>query len=290
MRTRALVAYNGADSGLGNRVRVVLGAKVLAEHEDRLLLYVWPTGPLFGPAFTDLWDFRGGMRISRSLSRAMAPIWPYENEDLTKPSRVRVRQIRTGSELRLPPGLRSWREEFRDMTPSPEISDRVRRFSEAHLKGHPYVGVQIRSHQVSHQKTKEASPVSWFERRMTEIASRQPGTVFFVSSDVPEVLSRLQGEVPNVYGLTDKGGYNTTEGVKSAVVDLYLLAGSGYLLGSHFSSFLHLAEYLSGERVPVETSQSAAPEMVDLSSSGSVLDATRPALRAATGASASGPL
>ena len=279
MKSKVLVAYNGADSGLGNRVRVVLGAKVLAEHERRELFYVWPTGKLFGPKFTDLWNFSGGVRISRSMSRVIAPLWPYETEDVREPSETRVRQIRTGSELRLPDSLRSWRQEFRDMAPAEEITERVETFFNAHLKGRPYVGVQVRAHQVSHQKTKDASPVSWFERRMRDIATQQPEIAFFVSADVPEVVAHLQDVIPNVFGLRDKGGYNTTKGVKSAVTDLDLLASSGYLLGAHASSFRHLAAYLADERLKIETSQDEAPPEVLLPSGGNVLDATRPAQR-----------
>lgn len=279
MKTRLLVAYNGADSGLGNRVRVVLGAKVLAEHERRQLLYVWPTGKLFGSRFTDLWDFRGGIRVTRSMSRTIAGVWPYEDHHLSRSSDALVRQIRTGSELILPDGLRSWRVEFRDMRPSEEICERVRKIFDSQLKGRPYVGVQIRAHQVSHQATKDASPVSWFESRMRAIASRQPEVTFFVSSDVPDVLRYLQDTLPHVYGLEDKGGYNTSAGVKSAVVDLYLLAASSYLLGSHYSSFLHLATYLADGKIPVETSQHEAPELLALPTGGSVVDATHPAQR-----------
>ncbi|WP_067161618.1 hypothetical protein [Microbacterium sp. TNHR37B] len=282
---RSLIAYNGADSGLGNRMRVVLGAKVLAEHERRKLLYVWPTGKLFGPRLTDLWDFAGGTRISRSVSRALAKLYPYETADLAAaPAAVRarrVRQIRTGGELRLPAGLRSWREEFRDLTPAADIAERVRVFYDEQLRGRSYVGVQIRAHAVSHPQTKEASPVSWFVERMRQIAARQPDTAFFVSCDVPDVVTALRAEIPHVHALGDKGEYNTVAGVKSAIVDLYLLASSGYVLGPHYSSFLHLADYLAGEQIPIETSQHTPPDIVDLDARGWVADPLRPAQRSA---------
>lgn len=282
---KSLIAYNGADSGLGNRVRVVLGAKVLAEHERRKLFYVWPTGTLFGPRFTDLWDFAGGTRVARSVSRALATLYPYENADVAAaPAAVRarrVRQIRTGGELLLPTGLRSWREEFRDLTPAADIAERVRMFYDQQLRGRPYVGVQIRAHSVSHPQTKEASPVSWFAGRMRQIAARQPGTAFFVSCDVPDVVTSLKAEIPHIHALSDKGAYNTVAGVKSAVVDLYLLASSGYVLGPHYSSFLHLADYLAAERVPIETSQHTPPDIIDLDARGWAADPLRPGQRTA---------
>ena len=283
MASKALIAYNGADSGLGNRMRVVLGAKVLAEHERRRLYYVWPTGPLFEPRLTELWDFHGGTPVARSVSRALAKLYPYETADVAAASprlrARRVRQIRTGGELRLPPGLRSWREEFRSLTPAPDIAGRVVDFFDDRLRDRPYVGVQIRAHAVSHPQTKDASPVSWFRSRMRQIAARQPGTVFFVSCDVPEVVSALASEIPNVQALSDKGGYNTVAGVKSAIVDLYLLASSGYILGPHYSSFLHLADYLADEHIRIETSQHTPPELVDLRSPGLAAHPLHPAVR-----------
>lgn len=280
--TKSLIAYNGYDSGLGNRVRVVLGAKSLAELEGREFYFVWPTGPLFGPKMSDLWHF-SGRTVPRSVSRVLARLYPYGDEKLdwlTPEKRAqKIWQIRTGSPLQLPAAAKSWQEEFRALRPVEEIASTVRRLFDEDLSGTPYVGVMIRAHSVSHAKTRATSPVEWFLRRMREIREQVPGIRFFLSCDVAEVQQQVMSEIPGCVGQSDKGGYNSVAGVRAAVCDLYLLASSGYLLGPHWSSFVHLAEYLSGDALSLETAVTAGGQHVDYSALSSVSDPLRPFVR-----------
>jgi hypothetical protein len=280
---RALIAYNGYSSGLGNRVRVVLGARSLAEREGRRLFYVWPTGPKFGPRFSDLWDVEES-RVPRAVSRLLAYRYPYRDATLSwlddTARSERLWQIRTGAELQLPADAQPWQELYRALTPVATIADRVRELHEQNRGGEPHVGVMIRAHAVSHALTLQTSPVEWFRTRMLQIAADRPGTRFFVSCDVPEVQEEIVRSVPGAFGQRDKGPYNSTAGVQAAVVDLYLLAASGYLLGPHYSSFLHLAQHLADDRIPVETAVTGAPGDVDPVALGVVEDPLRPARRA----------
>ncbi|MDP5184384.1 hypothetical protein QOZ88_17250 [Blastococcus sp. BMG 814] len=280
----AVIAYNGYDSGLGNRVRVVLGAQSLAELEGRSFAYVWPTGKLFGPRFSDLWDFPG-RTVPRAVSRLLAHRYPYVDASLDwlddGKRRERLWQIRTGSEIQLPPQARPWAEAYRDLVPVDAIAEAVTRFSADELGGEPYVGVMIRAHAVSHAATRATSPVEWFEGRMRRMVEQRPGTRFFVSCDVPEVQERICRTIPGCTGQLDKGAYNSVEGVRSAVADVYLLAGAGYLLGPHFSSFLHLAQHLADDRIPVETAVKDEPPVVDPAALGVVEDPLRPSVRRA---------
>lgn len=277
--TKSLIAYNGYDSGLGNRVRVVLGAKSLAEMEKREYYFVWPTGPLFGPKMSDLWEF-SGRTVSRSVSRLLARFYPYVDEKLEWLNDAKrgekLWQIRTGSPLQLPPGASSWQDEFRALTPVDEIAATVTSMFDAHLAGRPYVGVMIRAHAVSHAKTREASPVEWFVKRMREIREHAPDTRFFISCDMAEVQQQVMAEIPGCFGQSDKGEYNTVKGVRAAVGDLYLLASAGYLLGPHWSSFVHLAEYLSGDVLNLETAVTGRNADIDYSSLGMVANPLMP--------------
>lgn len=281
-RRGAVIAYNGYDSGLGNRVRVVLGAQSLAELEGRSFAYVWPTGRLFGPRFSDLWDVRD-RTVPRAVSRVLARRYPYVDASLDwldeDKRRERIWQIRTGSEIRLPAQARPWAELYRDLVPVDAIAQTVTGFHDRELSGQPYVGVMIRAHAVSHAATRATSPVEWFEARMRRIAEARPGTRFFVSCDVPEVQDRICRTIPGCTGQVGKGAYNSVDGVRSAVADVYLLAGSGYLLGPHFSSFLHLAQHLADDQIPVETAVKAEPAEVDPARLGLVEDPLRPARR-----------
>lgn len=277
-----IIAYNGYDSGLGNRVRVVLGAKSLADLEGRSFAYVWPTGRLFGPSFSELWDFSAPV-VPRAVSRVMARVFPYVDEKLDwlddAKRRELVWQIRTGSPLRLPAEAEPWQERFRQLRPADPIVERVERLFDDHLRGRPYVGVMIRAHAVSHAKTLQTSPVDWFLRRMREIRGADPDVAFYLSCDRPDVQQQVIDTIPGCIAQRDKGEYNSVQGVVSSIVDLYLLAASGYLVGPHFSSFVHLAEHLAGDRLTFETAVDGLAGPVDHRGVGLATDPLRPALR-----------
>lgn len=251
-RTRLVVAYNGADAGLGNRIRVTLGAARLARHRGARFAYVWPSTPLFEPLLTELWEWREGIRLPRAASRAAGLLTGYVGRDVRDAPARTVLQIRTGGELVLPDDAGSWQEDLRALVPVAEIAERVERIHRDELADAPYVGVQIRAHHVSHQETKESSPVDWFVQRMHEIRDDRPDTRFYISCDVPEVKRRILDEFPTATAHLVEAPYNSTAAVRAAIVDLYLLAASSYLLGPHHSSFIEIAQFLSGLSVPTD--------------------------------------
>lgn len=283
MTRRYLIAYNGMDTGLGNRIRVILTAQILAEMEDRRFYYVWPTGRGFGPRFGQLYVDRIGREVSRSVSRLIAKRYAYVDESLswlTDEKRAeRIWQVRTGAPLNLPPDAPTWGERLRALTPVPEITTRVRRLYDAQLRGRPYIGVMVRSHAVSHGATKQASPLDWFLDRMIIVRSDHPTVPFYVSCDTSEAQAEITERLGNCVAQTDKGGYNTVAGVRSGLVDLYLLACAQHLIAPHFSSFIHMAQHLNGDVVPIETSRTDTPDRIDLTGLGVVPDPTHPWIR-----------
>ncbi len=277
----SVIAYNGYLAGLGNRVRVVLGAKSLAALEGRAFYYVWPTGAEFGPHMWQLWESVPRRTVSRATSRLLALRWHYDDESLDwldEPKRrEHLWQIRTGSEIRLPADARPWVEELRALTPVAAIADRVRAEFDAHLRGAPYVGVMVRAHAVAHAKTRDSSPVDWFVERMHELRAAAPDIRFFLSCDTTEVQRDVIARVPGCFAFDDKGAYNSVEGVRSALADIYLLASSQHLLGPHFSSFVELSQHLSGDRLRLETPMGDAGGYLDVfDGSGLVSDPITP--------------
>lgn len=281
---RSIIARTGYRHGLGNRIRVVLGARILAELEDRQFFYVWPTGPEFGPLLTDLWSSREPT-VSTLTSRVLSARYHYHDNTLAwldeSVRRQRLWQIRTSHALLLPTGTRPWQQDFRALRPVPPIADRVAEFFVRHLAGAPYVGVMIRAHSASHTKTLSASPIEWYLKRMREIRQEIPGIKFFVSCDVPGVQADVMAQLGNCVGLDDKGAYNTVAGIQAAVADLYLLGSAGYLLGPHYSSFVEMAQFLTGDGLTLETAMTARPATMaaDLLALGLATDPTRPAER-----------
>ena len=294
---KALLVYTGRKDGLGNRVRALLSAQELARVEDRDLYYVWSTDQYFGPRMDELWHFDEGTAVSRLTSRALMPLarlrQPKGVQLTSALRRAHLWQIHShglpitwedpswkggAAEGAARTGPRPWTERLRELTPVDEIADQVRSLYDAHLRGRPYVGIQVRTHAVSHAKTIESSPVEWFANRMRQIRADHPDVPFFLSCDTPEAQEQLAGEFDGCVFLTDKGGYNTIEGVRSGLVDLYLLASSQHLIGASFSSFVEMAVFLCDGVVPFERPDQPLEGELSLSL-GLAEDPLRPARR-----------
>jgi hypothetical protein len=261
LRQRSLVAVTGPLHGLGNRVRVVLGARSLARLENRAFFYTWSTGRDFGARFNQLWAVDDPV-ISRRLADALSLRYPYRDHELgwlNESARAkRVIQIRTPHALALPGAATPWETELQSLAPVEAVSARIRPFFSEHFEGRPFVGVMARAHPRSHTVTLRESPLSWYVQRMREIRAEHPDMVFFVSADTVEAQRHLIEEVPGSFGLTDKGGYNTLQALQASVTDLYLLAASTHVLAPHYSSFPELAQKLAGPALLLETSHSDA--------------------------------
>lgn len=255
MPGRSFVAVNGAWAGLGNRIRFTLSAQAIAEAESREFAYVWPTRPgLFEPSLTDLWEY-SAPRLP------WGSVVPTMTEHRARLSRQRLltdmRSAREwvvlGSSVlhgdgRAPP----WETRLPLLAPVPEITERVGRVR-ANLPER-YVGVQVRAAATSHESTAKASPVGWFITRMQACLDDDPGTRFFLSCDDPATERRIREAVPNVTTVGDKGAYNSLEGLRAAVADLYLLASASHILGPYLSSFVELAWILGGKAQVLENS------------------------------------
>lgn len=283
VRQPSLVAVTGKLHGLGNRVRVVLGARSLARVEDRVLFYTWHTGSAFGARFDELWEVSDAV-IPRPAARALALRYPFRDNTLAwlddAVRAARVIQIRTPHALRLPPKATPWEEELQALRPVDAVRARVEGFFGAQLRGDPYVGVMVRAHSKSHPVTLRESPVSWYLERMGEIRDIHPDMRFFVSSDTAEAQAKVLKAFPRAVALADKGAYNSREALQASVADLYLLASSTHVLAPHYSSFPEMAQKLAGRSLKLETSQTELETRFDGAAQLTVVnDPIRPHLR-----------
>lgn len=262
-----IIAAPRKHHGLGNRVRAVLGARALARGVDRSFRYSWPVHRRFGARLDQLWEI-DDPTVAPWVSRALATAYPYRDESLQwmdGAARSRIWQIRTAHALHLPAGVGSWEDELRALRPVAPVREAVTAFHERELMGVPYVGVMVRAHQVSHEETLRESPVEWYVARMHQIRAQRPDLRFFVSADTSAAQQTVVDSVPGSVALSDKGDYNTLAGLRSAVTDLYLLAGATHLLGPHLSSFPELAQKLAGPDLKLETSRSDTTTAFDAS-------------------------
>jgi len=280
-RRGILVAVTRRHHGLGNRMRVVLGAQVLAQLEQRDFAYVWPTGRGFGARLDELWEFQE-RRWPEPLSRALAPVFPYRDASLgwldDAARNAGVWQIRTAHALSLPSGGGQWHDALRAMRPVETIRERILELSDA-CAGRPYLGVMIRAHPVAHDATLQSSPVEWYLDRIDWIRAVRPELGLYVAADTDPAFAQVAERFPDCVGQTDKGPYNSRRALQAAVADLYLLAASCHLLGPHYSSFPELAQHLAGSAVALETPASEPATRFEAQDRLSVGTPLRPQIR-----------
>lgn len=244
----SLIAVNVPWAGLGNRLRFTLSAQAVAQAEGRDFAYAWCAGPKFEPDLTELWDF-GARQVPEQ------PADLTEKDDLTALRHEPGWVVRSASVVKGDGTERRWEDALRDLTPTPAIRSAVDRVSITA----PFVGVQVRANDLTHERTREASPPEWFIGRMRDFLEADPDARFFLSCDDERTQDRIRSEVPNVTALDDKGGYNTRQGVAAAVVDLHLLARSTHILAPYWSSFAYLAYAMSGGAQPLEDAMRTRP-------------------------------
>ena len=262
----ALVAINSSGMGLGNRIRLVLSGKAVADAEGRNFYYVWPKKG-FGAALTDLWhcdfsELKKGEIVTTSNSlfrrlfafhRPVVPALGIDDNILDKRD-LPIWAIRHCYPIKGDGSEEPWENILRRLTPVDEIMTMIKNFQSNNFDiNTPYVGVQIRAHSKTHSITKESSPLSWFLMRMDEIAQTNPETRFFVSCDSADAQKEVLRKFPSAAALSAEHEYNSLNAIRKSVADLYLLSDSTYLLAPYWSSFAITAWLLSGRRQPYES-------------------------------------
>ncbi|MEO8220366.1 MAG: hypothetical protein ABI563_06240 [Specibacter sp.] len=264
LRAPAVLAVTDKHHGLGNRVRAVLGTRVLAASEGRSFAYTWPTGKQFGARLDDLWDFDAPV-VGTAVSRLAARRFPYRDNQLRwldGPARSqRLWQIRTPHALVLPAHCPPWESELRALVPAPAVHQGIRRAAARAEAGAPVIGVMIRTNTNAHRETLKHSPLAWYLRRMREIQDIWPEVQFYVCADTPAAFLEVAGTIANCHGTAHKGPYNSKAALTASVVDVYMLASACHLLAPHYSSFPELSARLAGTALRLETSMTG-PESV----------------------------
>lgn len=234
-----------AIGGLCNRLRAVVTGAAWAEEEGRGFAVIWRTGSYFGARMEDLVVDRYRMvppLVANGLALLSGGYKEYERLGDHLDSRYLF--TRTGNQfIRVNGQGIAEGPLLRLLTPSEPVRRRVDSLGSWH---EPIVGVMIRAHGLSHPKTLEASPPSWFYRRMEELRATDPKIRFFLSTDTPEVSGEVHARFGDVLELPKRSPYNSRAALQDAMADLYLLAGCTYILGSYWSSFSECARGLSG--------------------------------------------
>jgi len=250
LRLPALVATNPMDAGLGNRIRFTLSCDAIAESEGRAFYYHWPTGDRFGAKLTELWEYP-----ANELDAPGPQPYLVGQPDLSEHKDEPVISLRSYSIISGTGAEEPWADRLRRLRPVPKIAE----VADGLLRqvGPDFVGVQVRAFTGKiHAKTLEASPVSWFIDRMTQLRAESPDTRFFLSCDEPTAQQSIIAAVPGTVALQKTAEHETKAALLESVVDLLVLARSRHILAPYWSSFAELAWALSGYTQDFETSRS----------------------------------
>ncbi len=127
--------------------------------------------------------------------------------------------------------------------PSSECRERIETIVREFVEN--TVGVHIR--RTDNTTSIRESPLSFFINEMKKELEEEPETKFYLATDSAEEREKLceifQDKI--IYNLGNKLERDTEEGVKDAVVDLYLLSKTKKIIGSRGSSFSYVAANLS---------------------------------------------
>jgi len=233
-------------SGLGSRMRAVIGAIAWAKNNNATVGVCWP-------------------RIDKSEELGEFPVWFSELFDSPLPESQMERPETGGRYWPKSPGVTSASKDgeylCRTCDPATIIDE------DMSLDGWPYTEMwkpasEVESHFIEipnrtvgvHIRHSLAQPgaqgVEWYISRMREIESEYD-TGFFLSCDAIAVEEQVKAEFPDVIHIPKDYKYDNL-GIKKTAADLFLLQRCDWMLGSYQSSFSELAgwmrggEYLSG--------------------------------------------
>jgi Xyloglucan fucosyltransferase. len=100
----------------------------------------------------------------------------------------------------------------------------------------------------SWKKWRENSHVSIFIRKVEEILHKTPNQKFFLAADTKHSYDMFLNRFENIRYVPRKLFDRSAEQVKYALIDIFLLSQTDYLLGSNWSTFTEIAQKLGGKK------------------------------------------
>ena len=257
--------------GLGHRLRSIASAYTLAENEGHDLRVFWPinergvnvafeslfvppgnvnvvniqpTGPLMDRAkyFLLLEGRSHGVKTFKKLVR-----WPFYDEQLTtletknnfesvKKYVSKNNNIYVSTCYQLCNVSSSKYQEL--FTPVEEIQNKVKK--NQGMIDERTIGIHIR--RGDHERAKRRSPVSEFKRVIERELDLNPKAKFYLATDSMNLKEEFKKEfASSMITSSIHISRNTTNGIKDAMVDMFLLSKTSKIYASRLSSFSFVA-------------------------------------------------
>lgn len=248
-------------SGLGNRMRTIDSALHLANHWNQELCVYWVRQPELNCRYQDLFEPAEGLPISETLPLTSRIALRYG----TQRGIPRLLRLISGKHMYYPylddvlmkdikdnPSLRdervhiiSWSaffpmadRNYAYLRPIPELMDRIEAVTTEFDSS--TIGVHIR--RTDNTKAAVVSTDQRFIDEMNEAITKDPRTRFYLATDSEQVKTIMRSQfgerIITGHRMADR---TTTQGMQDALVELYALARTTFLLRSHFSSYSRTA-------------------------------------------------
>lgn len=228
-------------SGLGSRMRAVIGAIAWCKHNSARLVVHWPvkdrseTSGLFPIKFAELFVSDWIEDVAIEYTTIDAKNWPPSPKEYGTDN-WRCRSCD-------PAGIVT---DSMDLSEWPFLEDwKPSKFVQAYIDSVDIpdgcVGVHIR-HALAQPATQT---VDWFINRMREIRESDKNVVFFLSCDSLVVEKEVLSWFPSSIHVRKDYNYDRN-GIAKAAADLFLLAKCDRMIGSYNSSFSELAGWMRG--------------------------------------------
>lgn len=273
--------YIDAQHGLGNRLRAIASAAVVAEAEGAELVIIWQPDDHCDCRLGDLFDYPGAVIEQRFLEDARARGWQVLNYMAAEPGAVKDAPVQMGqgrdiyarSAFVLNAPVSGWLAEnavLRALAPVAAVRDLVGTVR------HPNdIAVHVRMQGgAEHEHLPYEHPDNWlpddhaaialwrakshyanFLRRIDTLLTEGAAKTLFLAADLPVAYEVFRARYGDQLAWLQRTSYDrSAEQLRYGLADAILLGRAPHLLGSTWSSFSELAMRLAPKEQVVEMS------------------------------------
>jgi hypothetical protein len=246
--------------GLGNRLRAMVSAKILADAMDRVFKVAWVSHKDCNCQATDLFDEIPTIDLNSIPSEKIrhndfpdsCTIGNIEAQnDTTEVIVVHSLSTFKPSAMSESEFALRFQKELQKLKPLPEIEQNVP------ANAASMIGLQIRRR--DHWRATRYSPLGLFQKVIDGYLKEDSNTKFFLSSDSPEARMYFKKNYDKNIFLFENMVFkrNTIRGVQMALVDFLTLSRTKLIYRSYMSSFGEVAGKMHGTRViPLQLARS----------------------------------
>lgn len=260
-------------NGLGNRLRAIASAAVIAEKINYLLIIIWVPDIHLNSKMSDLYDI-SNLLVTSSMPKNKEYI-SVVNTSFSEPSQIIIdnkQDIFISSACVINNSLTSWKDECYWLKKLKLISSIQKEIDKITLRidFSEMCGVHIRMGQPNQEfesckgwkqeqiqsllKYRNASHYSYFIYQMKKMLAHNSKQKFFLCADNKNIYEKFNQEfgklikTGQIFYLEKNKWDRSSDQLVTALIDVYLLSKTSTFLGSPWSSFTELVSRLASKQ------------------------------------------